>query len=271
MDSFVPRPGSGSLQEKGSQVTGTSSLAEGMSASLPSTHLGPEETGRWHCGPGLQGQGLNCGSCQMPLSSGVATHAICQGVPLRPFPPLTLPWGPAPRTGAVWAAELHALLLGLLSLAASVSASLGRGAMGLVAAPPWDDACLLCSPPVPRGGSSHLAGEVQKMVVEIPGGGQGLCSSALHLPWLWGPPGLRLGAGWGRVGGWMGREPLRWIRRESEVGGPDPTGAWLPARAGLLVLGSGGAWRGGYLLELPALSLQPSCGQEEQPPTCCHG
>ena len=131
--------------------------------------------------------------------------------------------------------------------------------MGLVAGPPWDDACLLCSPPVPRGGSSHLAGEVQEMVVEIRGGGQGLCSSALHLPWLWGPPGLRLGAGWGRVGGWMGREPLRWIRWESEVGGPDPTGAWLPARADVLVLGSGWARWGGYLLELPALSLQPSC------------
>ena len=56
--------------------------------------------------------------------------------------------------------------------------------MGLVAGPPWDDACLLCSPPVPRGGSSHLAGEVQEMVVEIHGGGQGLCSSALHLPWF---------------------------------------------------------------------------------------
>lgn len=55
--------------------------------------------------------------------------------------------------------------------------------------------------------------------METPGGSQGLCSSALHLPWLWGPP------GWGGVGGWTGREPLRWVRWESEVGGPDPAGA----------------------------------------------
>lgn len=76
--------------------------------------------------------------------------------------------------------------------------------------------------------------------------------------------------GW--VGGsWTGSELLRSIRWESEVGGPDPAGAWLPARADPLVLGSGWARQGGCLLELPALSLQPSWGQEEQPATCCHG
>lgn len=75
MDSFVPRLGAGSLWEKGGQVTVTHSLTEGMSTSPPSTHLGPEEAGRWHGGPGLQGQGLNCGGCQMPLPSGVVTHA----------------------------------------------------------------------------------------------------------------------------------------------------------------------------------------------------
>lgn len=33
---------------------------------------------------------------------------------------------------------------------------------------------------------------------------------------------LQGGVGWG---GWTGREPLRWVRWESEVGGPDPAGA----------------------------------------------
>lgn len=195
MDSFVSRLGAGSLREKGGQVTVTHSLTEGMSASPPSTHLGPEEAGRWHGGPGLQGQGLNCGGCQMP------------DVPLqRSFPPLTLTLGPALLDGChLGPLGFHALLSShfLSGISLTVSVSVERGAMRLMAAPPWDNACLLSFSAVPRGASFHLSREVEKVVLETPGGGQGLRSSALHLPWLWGPPGLRLGAWWGRVG-WVG-------------------------------------------------------------------
>lgn len=226
MDSFVPRPGAGSLQEKGSQVTVTPSLTEGTSASLPSTHLGPEGLE-----DGMVAQGLRVRD--LIVEAGGDT-AVCQGVPLRSSPLLTLPLGPAPldmRCLGCWAPCSPLFLSSGLCVS-----ECGEGATGLVAGPSRATPASSASPPVPRGGSSYPAREVQEVVMETPGS-QGLCSSALHLPWLWGPPRV----GWG--GGWTGREPLRWVRWESEVGGQTPLGLNCLPGADPSVLGSG--WAGG--------------------------